>query len=90
MVPGFPVELLPNRRDFPIILKVSQRVMPVARNRDFFAEEPAAVLKTAFADDRLQARETEISAEGEIVLSRTDENDIPFLIDMHKNQKKAT
>src|SRR4030095_2869255 len=80
MVRAIPLEFLPYGRDFSIVLKVSKGVVPVTGHRDLFARQPAAILQPAFADDRLQAGHSQISAQGEVVLAGTYENDIPFLV----------
>ena len=80
MVCAIPFEFLPYGRDLSIVLKVSKRIVPVPGHRDLFAGQPAAILQPAFADDRLQTCHSQISAEGEIVLAGTYENDIPFLV----------
>ena len=77
---AIPLEFLPYGRDFSIVLKVSKGIVPVPRHGDLFAGQPTAILQPAFADDRLQASHCQISPESEIVLARTYENDIPFLI----------
>src|SRR5215217_5774882 len=67
-----PIELLPDWRDFAIVLKISEGVVPVAWQGDLFAGKPAAIFQSALADDGLQARHAEIGAQREIVLPGAD------------------
>src|SRR5581483_4869447 len=78
-----PVELFPDQRAFSIVLKISQRVVPVARQGDFLARQTPAVLQPALANHRLEPGFAEIGAEGKAVLPGADQNDIPFVIGHH-------
>ncbi len=67
-----PLEFFPNWRDFAVILKISQGIVPVTRNCDFFTGQASTVLQAALADHRPQAGMAEIGSESEVVLPRSD------------------
>ena len=78
MVTFQPIKLFPDRRAFPIVLKISQGIMPVARHRDFFACQAPAVLQSALANNRFQACFAEVGAKSKIVLPCADQDYIPL------------
>src|SRR4030095_8675270 len=75
-----PVEFLPHRRDLAVVLKVSERIVPVTGNSDFFARQPPTVLETTLTDHCLQPGHAKVGAKSKIVLPRSDQNDIPLII----------
>ena len=64
---AIPSQFFPYRRAFAIVLKVGERIVPIARHRDLFAGEPSAVFEPALADHGLEPGHAEISPEGEII-----------------------
>jgi hypothetical protein len=67
-----PFELFPYWGDLAIILEISQRIVPVAGNSDFFAGQASAVFQAGLANHRPQAGQAEIGSESEVVLPRAD------------------
>ena len=79
-----PVKLVPNRRDLAVVLEVGEAVVPVAGQGDLLGEEPPAVFQPALADHGLKAGHAQVGAQGEVVLPRADEDDVPVLVHGHK------
>ena len=67
-----PSEFFPYWGDLAVILEISQRVVPVTRNSDFFTGQAATVFQTALSNHRPQASTAEIGSESEVVLPRSD------------------